>query len=266
MKSVSVYPHTQWHQSGAKEAVSFLLGLSFLTLAAWSAAWANTTDGSTGQLGRNAHEHAHQPEKSGPILIKPDHKDLQESDFTTVFREILSAVKEQNVEKLIGLSAPDIMLGFGGSGGHDDLRTLLTDPLTATQYWQSLHAVLALEGVRVGKDVFCVPYPGCTEIDFKEPYSALVVLKRNTPLFRHADLNAKVLRYLDQELVHQTGAEPDVNDSLEQTANHSFIQIVTHDGKTGYVHRRNVRSPIDTRMQVSQGPTGWKIDYIVSGD
>jgi hypothetical protein len=152
------------------------------------------------------------------------------------------------------------MMGFGGSGGHATLRQWLRHPDTATDYWNALEYMLQLGSVRMAPDVFCLPYPGCLDIEpaINDPYRVLIVAGPNTPLLERPTTDARKLRLLDHDVVQRVELFGE-----EQTR---FQRVQLHDGEVGYIDSTALRSPLELRMEIVRGENGWRIRSIVSGD
>lgn len=190
--------------------------------------------------------------------ILPRDDTARDADFASFSAALRRIVRERDVEALIGMTLPDVMLSFGGSGGHADLRERLRNPVTAAGYWRDLGRMLQLGSVRMGADTFCVPYPGCIDLSARDPYSVLVVIRPRTPLLEQPDPRARRLRMLDLDIVRLFDQFGEGNDR--------FRRVRLFDGEVGYIDSAALRSPLDLRMEVMRGSGGWRIRSIVEGD
>ena len=52
----------------------------------------------------------------------------------------------------------------------------------------------------------------------------------------------------------------------EQIENAKWREVKAHDGRTGWVESRFVRSAVGYRAGFTKTPAGWKMDALVAGD
>ncbi|MDP2399492.1 MAG: hypothetical protein Q8M53_14180 [Burkholderiales bacterium] len=190
--------------------------------------------------------------------LPPRDDTARDADFAAFSAALHGIVRKRDVEALIGMTLPEVMLGFGGSGGHADLRERLRNPATAAGYWRDLGRMLQLGSVRMGADTFCAPYPGCIDLKARDPHSVLVVIRPRTPLLERPDPRARSLRMLDLDIVQ-------LFDQFGE-GNGRFSRVRLFDGEVGYIDSAALRSPLDLRMEVVRSPGGWRIRSIVEGD
>lgn len=166
------------------------------------------------------------------------------------------AVKARNVEALVGLTAPDVRLDFGGGEGHDQLRDRLTGEQGA-KLWHELDRILPLgcaddEGMMVLPSIFALDFG---DID---GFEVMVVTGKLVPLMPNASRSGTPLRLLSGVLV-----EPLSGDDFERPFRHVRI---TGTELEGYVATDKLRSPIDYRMGANRTDGAWKIDFFLAGD
>ena len=197
-----------------------------------------------------------------PEIVKPTDDAPLDAGYLKFHKNLQKAVGTRNIEALIHLTSPDVMLGFGGSGGHDDLRALLEQSDPDNGLWLELERLVALGNVRTGPDNYCAPYPGCMTLDtspvFNDVFSTLVVVQANAPLFERPTDSSRVLKTLQHEKVMR------VNSAIGSESD--FERVQTHDGDVGYIRRAAVYSPVGLRIEVRRTHDGWKIDSLVAGD
>lgn len=190
--------------------------------------------------------------------LRPRDDTALDTGFSAFRARLADVVRARDAEALIGLAEPGVMLGFGGSGGHADLREYLREPASADDYWRGLEYMLQLGSVRMDTDVFCLPYPSCIEISARDPYSVMVVIRPDTPLLERPEINARTLRLLDFDVVQ-------LFDPFAQ-GDARFLRVRMIDGEVGYVENSALRSPLDLRMEIVRDRHGWRIGSIVAGD
>jgi hypothetical protein len=177
-----------------------------------------------------------------------------------------TAVARRDARALVTLSAPDILLGFGGSGGLGDLRRLLDHATTRRTLWRELEAITALGAVRAGPDAFCMPYPSCAPeengpthslIGF-DPLHTVVVVRPDARFRRSAEPAATVIRRLDHAVMTRLPADASTPDTV--------WRVRDADGRVGYIDSADARMLAGPRMEVARGNDGWRIVSLVSGD
>ncbi|ODN66344.1 hypothetical protein [Methylophaga muralis] len=177
--------------------------------------------------------------------------------FSIFFQQLKSAVERRDIVALLEMTTKDVMLGFGGSGGHQDLQSWLTHD-NADDDWQSLSEMLAIPGIQLSPEVFCVPYPGCVGSESAYfSFDTYITIQPNTPMYALPMDNAQVLRKLNFERV-------DWQYPYDDKARFRLVQ--TFAGERGYIDKALLRSPFDMRMEIVSTPQGWLIQSILSGD
>jgi hypothetical protein len=194
-----------------------------------------------------------------PQLFPKDDSALDLS-YLQFIGQLKSAIQNRDIEKMVSLAHPEIMLGHGGSGGQDDFKVLLSSPTSADDYWQTLKNLIELGGIKKSNDVFCLPYISCLNVVPLNAniYGTFVVTQPNiAPHARPSDLSAvlKVLHYDVVELVEPFFIEKD-----------TFARVRLYDGHTGYIDRKALRSPLDFRMEVIKHADQWQIKSFFGGD
>lgn len=170
---------------------------------------------------------------------------------------LYAAVQQKDIDTLLKMTSEDVMLGFGGSGGHQDLQNWLTQE-SADDDWENLETMLAIPGILMSPEVFCIPFPGCKaneSTDFS--IDTLIAIKADIPLYALPKDDALVIRNLDFERVEW---------QYPFDENARFKLVETFAGERGYVDKTLLRSPLDMRMEIALTEKGWLIQSILSGD
>jgi len=177
--------------------------------------------------------------------------------LSAFINQLQTAVKQKDLDGFVGMTSEDVMLGFGGSGGHQDLQNWLTNE-NADDDWQNLNAMLAIPGIQMSSDAFCVPYPSCVSNESTDfSIDTLLTVKANTPLYALPEDDAIVIRDLHFEQVEW---------QYPYDENARFRLVETFAGERGYVDKGLLRSPFDMRMEITRTDKGWLIQSILSGD
>lgn len=196
-----------------------------------------------------------------PPRMPPPAGDQSDPDYLTFVQSLRNSVQSRNAGALQALTAADVMLGFGGSGGHADLQQWLSTPQIAEPLWQELEKLLQLGSLRMGANTVCLPYTSCAPERIPEnytPFATLVVTQNDARLLEHPQADARVLRILDYDVLQ-------VADPLEEPEA-DFVQVRLYDGETGYLPLSAVRSPLALRMEVQRRAGDWQIISLLAGD
>lgn len=198
--------------------------------------------------------HIHRPQ------LFPQDDSASSPSYVAFVNELKSTIQSRNLDKLVSLTHPDVMLGLGGSGGHDDLKMLFGGPESADEYWQILKEVIELGSVRSAKDAFCAPYVSCLDIASisANVYGTLVITQPNIALYERASAQSTKLKGLNYDVVELIEPYPTEEDT--------FARVRLYDGNTGYIDRRAVRSPLDFRMEITKHNDQWQIKSFFGGD
>ncbi|PKM29202.1 MAG: hypothetical protein CVV07_11850 [Gammaproteobacteria bacterium HGW-Gammaproteobacteria-11] len=195
-----------------------------------------------------------------PRLHPVDESDM-DSSFANFIADLKKVVTDTDGEALVRMSAPDIMLGFGGSGGHADLRMLLEHPDSAADLWWSLQHAVAPGAVLESPEAFCLPYPSCLPGSIFgrfDPQITLFVTQPQAPLRAEPSDSGAIIRVLDHEVL--------IIDPQRSELEDAYLPVMLRDGTQGFIARTHAHWMIDYRLSVVRGPQGWRIQSLVGGD
>lgn len=179
-----------------------------------------------------------------------------EIDGAYAFRIALAdAVIKRDTDAVVAMADPNIKLSFGDDAGRDGLRETLGAP--DGEMWRELEQVLALGCAAQGEAGFAVPWYWAQDLGEIDPYSGLIAMGEDTPVFRDAT-GSDVIGTLEWEMV-------ELDHSLDSGGD--MIPVILGDGGTGYVAAGNLRSVIDYRMLVNRGEDGrFYVSAMLAGD
>lgn len=170
---------------------------------------------------------------------------------------VATAVAARDTATLLAATAPDVMLSFGGDIGRDLMLSWLRDPVShGRDLWVELGAALALGGTFRDDTLFVAPYTFTTFPRSRDSWEDLVVIDGGVRVRSAPDPAARVLATLAFEVV----AAP------ADTSGGDWARVRLRDGRTGYVARRFVRSPIDCRASFERRGGRWWLTSLVAGD
>lgn len=193
--------------------------------------------------------------------LHPLDETARDAAFSAFTERLKRAVDERDIEALISMTAPDIMLGFGGSGGHADLRNWLEHAEIAPDIWQQFEDMLPLGAVREGPDAYCFPYTGCLPTRLLaglDPFTTVIVTAAQADLLTAPNDDATVVRPLDHDILEVA--------DVPSAYGAAYLRVRDIEGNDGFVLRSKVRFVIGPRIQVNRTEHGWRIQSLVSGD
>ena len=196
-----------------------------------------------------------------PLLLKPVDEAAKNPAFFVFRARLLQAVARRDTAHLLSVVDPEIMNGFGGSGGIAEFKTMWEPEKPESKVWSVLMDVLTLGGkFEEGGKIFAAPYTGICFPEEPDPFEHVVVVGEKVRLRKSPSADAEVVGSLSWEIVKV----PD-NDT-PQDEETGWIKITAASGKTGYISRDYVRSPLDMRVFFADRGGRWVITTMVSGD
>ncbi|WP_163578027.1 peptidoglycan-binding protein [Halomonas faecis] len=193
--------------------------------------------------------------------LQPMDEAWRDPTFAAFRDRLRRVVLTRDSESLIAMTEPDIMLGFGGSGGHDDMREWLEHPESGEDVWRQLETILPLGAVRWGPDVYCLPYTGCLPTRLlagHDPFTTVIVTATDAIMRSAPDGDATIVRPLDHDILTLIG------DSSAHSK--SYYPVRDSEGNEGFVSGQAIAFVIGPRMEIHRSESGWRIQSLVSGD
>jgi hypothetical protein len=221
---------------------------------------------------RDTVERASPPESPQPEVAKQAEQPPQEQQLPTIegpklafvdeaprdpalvaYRdELLVAVRKRDADAVIALVDPKIRTSFGGGGGPDDLRRTLEQP----DMWSGLEQILTLGGTFIdGSDgkAFWAPYVYSAWPDRHDAFTTYAVIADDVPLVDAPD--GKPIAMLSRNIVEHM-SDP----------SGGWTQIKIHDGRSGFVETKHLRSPVGYRAGFNKEGDRWRMTALVAGD
>ena len=192
------------------------------------------------------------PAVTGPKLLPVDEAPADPS-LVAYREELLAAVRRRDVDAVVALSDPNVRTSFGDDGGAEELRRKLQDGALMND----LEQILPLGGKFTGPEnqrTFWAPYVYSAWPDRHDAFQSLAVIGENVPLRDEPDANARVLAMLSHDIVGHEKREGD------------WFRIKTADGRTGWVEKSSVVSPVGYRAGLSKVDGQWRMRALVAGD
>lgn len=201
------------------------------------------------------------PVSAQPARLHPVDEAAQNPSFLVFRQRLMEALRVRDVAFINGILDPGIKVSFGGDEGpRDFVKYWDLDHPESSRIWNEFQTLLALGGAWQrdgGPARFCAPY---VFTHFPSGYDAFeysAITGRGVAVRERPDPSAPVIARLSFDIVRSEYAEPAA----------AWTRITTPSGRSGYVARRYIRSPIDYRACFRRGANGdWKLDLLVAGD
>jgi hypothetical protein len=176
----------------------------------------------------------------------------------TAFREQLrQAIERRDRDRLLALVADDIRVSFGDTGGRSDfIQTWGLDRPETSLVWGELAEVLRLGCGPAEDGSLWAPNLGPQLNDEEDPFSTVMAVREGAVLRADADARSAVIAPLRWDVL--TVQSDDGSDE--------WIPVRMRDGRSGFVHSEDVRSPLDYRAGFEKRGGRWQMTTLVAGD
>lgn len=189
--------------------------------------------------------------------FKPVDQAASQPDFFAFRAQLQAAVARRDKEAVLALLHKDIKNSFGGNGGVDEFKQVWELDKPGTPLWDALARVLSLGGSFIGDGRFVAPYVFSRWPSGTDPYGFVAVIGSGVRVRTEASASAASTHSLSSEIVEelQTQAPTD-----------GWVAVMLADGKTGFVDKRLVRSPLDYRAIFGKTAGRWQMTMFIAGD
>jgi hypothetical protein len=151
----------------------------------------------------------------------------------------------------------DATLSFGGDSGVEDFSRMWTPSAPESRLWEVLAGVLALGGTFGPDGTFTAPYIFSRWPQHTEAYTHMAAIGTGVRVRSAPSTGAQVIEALDYSIVEIV----DTPDSESK-----WVQIKLAAGRTGFVDRRFLRSPVDYRVNFAKLDGRWQLVFFLAGD
>lgn len=190
--------------------------------------------------------------------------------FAQLKRKLLRAAERGDIAFLREAMTPTLNVHFEGVSRDEFIRRM---NLREGTPWRGLRDALRL-GVTREEEHFCAPYvfTRSSEMRLAEGEPVLVITGKNVRVRARPDPSSPVIEVVSYDIVRlgpqYTGEnDPDLWEREEHPQGpDTWAQIRTPSGKVGYVYRKFVRHPDDTRYYFKKVDGVWKLWAIAAGD
>lgn len=189
--------------------------------------------------------------------LRPVDQAVSRVDFYSFRAQLQSAIARRDVAALLAAVDPNIRNSFGDNNGIAAFRQIWEPEDRRSRVWETLGEVLALGGSFDSEGNFIAPYVFSRWPDKLDAFSHVALVGAGVPVRSSASPSAPTIASMSFSILEQ----------VESTgADESWVQVRLPAGKTGFVDRRLVRSPIDYRAIFSKRGGKWKMTAFLAGD
>lgn len=178
-------------------------------------------------------------------------------DFLAFRAEMLSAIARRDSAALLAMVDPTVKISFGGDDGIARFSEMWRPDATDSRLWETLGTVLALGGTFTQPDTFTAPYVFAAWPDDVDAFEHAAIVGSTVRVRAAPSLESPPIVSLSYTIV-ELADRAAVTDE--------WVAVRLADGRTGFVARRYVRSPLDYRAIFQKAGDGWRLRAFVAGD
>ena len=174
-----------------------------------------------------------------------------DASFSGFREELFEAATRKDVEGLLALSDDDIRLGFGDNDGKAVFRAYLKKDATWAELAKLSRLGCALDGERRA-----IPYM-FLRIGDRDAFDTFVAAGTGIALRAAPQTGGRLVTRLNWEIL-----------TLVPRAGNTgqWLRVRTDSGRTGYVRRDLLRSPVDYRAIFEKSAGKWRMTAFLAGD
>ncbi|MEO0343242.1 MAG: SH3 domain-containing protein [Pseudomonadota bacterium] len=194
-------------------------------------------------------------------------------ELRTFRDQLLEAVVTRDIDYIVSIAAPDILLDFGSGMGQEELRLRLTEgrrfysedenPEDYIRHrealWLGFESALRLGGVYDAENrEFVAPHYFAADLgDLSyDPFFTYFTIAQNVTVRDRPNRYGTVIDRLDYELVER----------LDGGDGTSYARVQLERGRTGWVHKDLLRSAVDYRAIFEKHDGKWIMTVLIAGD
>jgi hypothetical protein len=191
------------------------------------------------------------PAAAGAATLPPDDECEANTDFVRFRAALFDAVARKDSEALLALTDDNIRLGFGGNDG----KAVFRASLKKAEPWEQLAKLVRL-GCATDGDRYAIPHL-YVRVGDRDAFDTFLAAGTGIALRAAPRVGGRLIARLDWEML-----------TLVPAAGNSgaWLRLRTDDGKTGYVRRDLLRSPVDYRAIFEKTGGKWRLTAFLAGD
>jgi len=194
------------------------------------------------------------------VQLLPVDESVENIHFSEFIASFKAAIENHDLEFVLEhVDKEGIQSRWGGGAGIDDFlwHWNLKDNVDESLFWNEMRNAINLGCVSVNeeKTTYYAPYIFETFPDKFDAFEFYVCIGESVNVYDQPDKNSVVTRQLNYTIVKHTGRTEG-----------QWLNVSLPDGERGFIHRDNLRSPIDYRVKFNLVGDLWIIDYFIAGD
>jgi hypothetical protein len=192
-----------------------------------------------------------------PQALPPVDQCASDPSFVQFRERLREAIAARDSAHLLSVVADDIRISFGDTGGREDFVRMweLGRPATS-RLWDELGEALRLGCAPSEDGSFWAPSLGQQLSEEEDPFSVVVAVRTGAVLREAPYANAAAVAPLAWDVLT---VQPD--DGADE-----WLPVTMRDGRSGFVHSSDVRSPLDYRAGFEKRGGSWRMITFVAGD
>jgi hypothetical protein len=187
----------------------------------------------------------------------------RDPSFLAFRARLIEAARNRDAKFILSVLDPKIQNSFGGSGGVEEFKETWKPDDRESKLWGILAEVLSMGGSfgNAAKNEFCAPYV-YSRFPELDAFDHTVIIRENVRAREQPGLTSTAIATLSYDIVviADPSAEPIEKDG------HLWLGVKLSNGKTVYVSKQFIRSPLDYRACFTKKKGRWRMDALIAGD
>lgn len=194
---------------------------------------------------------------TSPQALPPVDRCASDRSFVEFRERLRAAIAVRDGGHLLSVVADDIRISFGDTGGRDDfIRTWGLERPAESRLWDELGEALRLGCAPAEDGSVWAPSLGAQLSEEDDPFSVVVAVQPGAVLRAAPDANSAALAPLAWDVL-TVGSDDGADE---------WLPVTMRDGRSGFVHSSDVRSPLDYRAGFEKRGGSWRLITFVAGD
>jgi hypothetical protein len=187
----------------------------------------------------------------------------QDASFLKFRNNLKDIIARKDASALFKVLASDIKIDFGGFGGGPEFHKMWKPYDKDSKVWAALSLVVEGGGNFDAPVQFSAPYVSSAFPSDLDEFEHLVVTADNAVMRAAPKPDAAVVRKLDLDIltIVKSASKPQ-----HEAGPNDWSEVKDAKGVHGFVLDRDVRSPLDYRIQFVKQKGRWVIASFVAGD
>jgi hypothetical protein len=190
------------------------------------------------------------------VPLPPVDEAVSNESFRAFRTELLGAIDRKDKAFILSIVSPKIMNSFGGDGGIQEFEEGSRLDDDDSWFWKEFGTVMRMGGSSPNPDSFAAPYLWTQWPDL-DAWHHVAVIGKDVKVRAAPSIDSAVIATLSYRTILNVG-------TYERDSQWTHVSL--DDGRTGYVDKAQVRSPISYRARFSRRDGRWWLDAFIAGD